>query len=645
MNDEWETIAVGPSVSDEWETIAVGPALDPQSFGSKAYDALARGGSGLFSFASMLGESLSGQGVANQLGSLFSGQPKELASQELARITQERVPKPTSPDALERYSLGGIEAAPMALLGPMSLTNLLSSVGAGVGGEVAKDLGAPEWAGQLFGGLTPQAATSLTKATIRPFYSSGQRALAGQSLLANAGQEGAERLLQNADDVASYAEIANTPSAAAYQQAMRKIPGEGANAMEAALSIKPKEEAVSLLQALAPDAFTGTPQVLKGQVLQQGVLAAADDAWEQAGNIYKALPNADNTVIPLGTVNKNVSEKFASLFGKSKLAPDSDLIRVMEGVSEAPTKTLAEISQLQGDVGATIGKIARSNPKAKELPVLYKIKEELTSAIDDALTSGTGLSKTQVDAFKAAKANYAETGQKFGTPLVKAMTKRGPFGSLEAGAPASTMIPKIIAKPESAKQFMRAMGDNVDMVQQARAGLLDSMPKDFESWGNFFSKKKDVFKELFGKDFPEVEKIMLSIERRNSAAALASKASRSQSGTAQFTTAMQKLVTNGPRALMRALGTGTGTGAAGVAGYSIGNIPGAIAGAALARVVRWAENNIETLIQRAMVEPELRKALLAEGTRANQRKLMQKLVPIAAIMMRGEIADKVKNER
>jgi hypothetical protein len=596
-------------------------------------------------------------GIANDIGNLPRNIGASIASwltdgpetnffsgsQLTDALRRSYVDEPVATDTTQRYLNSIGEMLPSAAIpgGGLGL-RVLSALGAGVGSQGARDIGAPEWVGALAGGVAPNVASGVVKAATRPFYQSGREVLAGKTLLANAGQEGKARLLNNLDDVASYAEVANTPTAAAFQTSLRKIPGEGKDIMERALVDVPSQQAKSLLSRLAPGSLDDVSQVVRGEELQAAIVDQVKKAWDSAGEAFEALQLPAKAKISVSKASKEISSLYDEMFGAGALSPDSDVVKIVSKLTSEKKLPFKTIKALQTETGATIGKIARTNSKATELPVLYKIKEALNTAIDDAVTSGKvlGLSKEKIAAYKLAKANYAKTGKIYGSKLIKDLTKRGDFGSLEAGSPASAVVPKITRTPESAKQFMRAFGADKDLVTKARAGLVDStLTGPIESWPNKFAKKKDVFKELFGDDYKEVEQLIATIARRNNVGTLATRASRGQSATQEFRTQAEKLLVNGPRSIMRLIGSKVATGTAVGTGALTGNIFLGLGAAGMSRVINWAENNIELLLQRAMVEPELRKMLLQKATIAGQRRMMERIIPLAAQIMTTQDKD------
>lgn len=638
------------------------PAIDPdfaewqaaqqpkESFFSKAATSLGRGGVDLLSLLGSAGDIMSGQYLGRMIGSAVSGVPQAPTMMDQAQSLKEQYfPKPQSDSALERIALGGIEALPFAAIpgGPLA-GRIAAALGAGVGGQAAEEVGAPPLAGALIGGFAPGAVASTAKAVFRPLTQSGREYLAGKELLANAGSEGQKRLLSNLDDAASYAEVAGTTPAASFQSAIRRgATGEGREIIERGLVDIPKQQAEDVLRTVAPGSLSGVSQTAKGEILQSKALEKIGKEWDRAGKTFEALQLPKGTKIPVSKYVKEINSTADDILGGGALSPDSDVTKILEKLNSAKQLPFQTIKTLQTEVGATIGKIARSNPKAAELPVLYKVKAALTSAVDDAVESGAavGLPKSKIAAYKAAKKEYARTGQIFGSPTLKKLGKRGDFGNLEAGSPPSAVISTVTKTPESAKQFMRAFKDNKEIVQQARAGLVDdSFKGSIESWPNQFAKKKEVFKEIFGNDYPEVEKLMSQIGRRNATAARATAASRGQSATAEFTTQFQKLIAQGPRTMLRILGSQAATGASVGAGAVTGNLFVGAMGVVASRVANWAEKNIELLLQRAMVEPDLRKQLLLAATKQNQSKLMKALIPFAAGIMAEDPKERMNPE-
>lgn len=565
-------------------------------------------------------------------------------SKQFNTAREDYIGNATPRNTLERYADKALEFLPSAM--SANLLALTSAATSGLGAELAKDAGAPEWLGALAGGLSPTLAGALT----RPLTGSGQRVLAGADLLSNAGGQGRQNLLEalagkidNEFGPTTYAELANSPSAAAFQTAVRKIPGEGANTIEQALVGTADNPGRALLREqalkdLAPDAMQGISPVTRGDAIQPIVNKIVKDAWEDAKDNY--ISPMEPTAIPILDAQTSAIGTQRDLFGNSKLSMDASTRKIFQGLTEGgPVKTFAELDGLRKDIGRTIGKVAKANPKAGELPLLYDMKEQIEKSISDAVDSGTGITRSEAAQLRVAKDAYKETGKTYGSPLVKSITKKGDFGNTEWGTPPSTITKKIIKTPESAKQFAKAFSDNEDLMTQAKGALVDEMDKG-KSWGSYFEKNKDQFKSIFGKDFGKVESIIKNVASEKKVGELASRASDGQSFTSQGVSVAKKLITDGPRQILKVLSNrALATGAGGV----LGQWAGVAAGYAASSVAKWAENNIQTLVAKAMVDPKLLKDLTAEASKASLTRAVTRLVPIIGTELNKTEKPKEKN--
>ena len=665
-DDEWELIGEGPPLSgapdDEWELIGEGPSIEDSPSGFFSLDTLKNLGKSFTKGAVGLGTSIAdynpldyqglqrigsaGSRLADYLrGVEHETTPWEQQLQErslTARVEplrKEYVGDPEPRNTLERYVGKATEMLPAALsLNPAAL---ISAAGAGLGGEAATDMGAPEWLGALLGGIAPAGAGGLIKTATRPFTKGGQQALAGKDLLAQAGKEGRANLEKalassaGADDFGplTYAEMAEAPSAAAFQTAMRKVPGEGSNALEAALATR-QEAREGALKALAPDALEKVPSSIRGNVIQPEAAELTKLAWEKAGNPYKALDASAK--IPITKERGAIAALKDDLFGNSALGMEADTQKVVKAFTEAgDAMSFPALRTLQSEAGEVIGQIKKTKTKSKDLVLLRAMRDRIDEAMEGASKSGA-MDPAQVLAYRRAKEGYKATGAQFGTKTIGDITRQGQFA--QGFKLAEEAVPKRILKDQrSAKEFVTAFGKNKVLMTQARGALVDEMAvKPFESWPRFFDKKKEVFEQIFSKDSSKVKQVLDSIAKEKRVGELAAKASKGQSGTAQFTTVAQKLITGGPRMILKVLGTGLGRTGAAVGGYATGHVSGAVGGYAAASAARWAETNIENLIVRGMADPDLLKVLVARASDQSLRTAVDKLLPvIAASQMKG----------
>lgn len=577
----------------------------------------------------------SGEDSAPTFMELQSQEP--IRRMEAARQSYIGDPNYTGKSAVERYVTEGLAAAPLAFsLNPMAVASAATS---GVGAEVAKDLNINPLVGALVGSVVPGAVAKGASYISRPFTNSGQRILAGQELLDAAGPEGRQNLLNaltgSGDDLTgkTFAELADSPSAAAYQTSKRLTPGEGTNTFENALARRAADRAKEL-QGVTPSTMSDISLAERGGIVQSEAAKIAEGAWAQAGKAYEDI--ADFGAIPVQQAQKDISSLVDKVFGKSKIKIDSQADDVIKGFLNDEPKQLSDLKALQSDAGVIIGRIARSNPKAKELPILSTLRQKIDKALTEA-SKGDAFPAQQVKNLQEARAGYAETGRTYGSRLVKDITRKGEYGEGFRLAPEDA-IKRVISKRDNAAKFMRAYGDQPKLVTQARAALVDQMvAKEATDAGvrlktslNYFDKNKDIFESIFQKDLPKVERVLEDLRSELRVGELASRASGSRSFTTQGVTVAKKLATDGPRMMLRLLGVkGAPVGAGGV-GYAVGNIPGAILGYSAAKVAQWAEGNIQRIIMEGMSDSQILKQLVMPASKKSTESVLRSLIPVLA---------------
>lgn len=134
----------------------------PRTWGNTALDAgnsLMKGVYGVGEFA----QSLTPMGIGNQLAAAVTGIPSYQQQAEGERLSTFGDPELNGANLAERAALRGVEMAPYAIMGG----GIAPAFSSGVGMELAKALGAPEWVGGIIGGVVPGAARGLASKTAR----------------------------------------------------------------------------------------------------------------------------------------------------------------------------------------------------------------------------------------------------------------------------------------------------------------------------------------------------------------------------------------------------------------------------------------------------------------------------------------------
>lgn len=538
----------------------------------------------------------------------------------------------------ERYLNKGIEFIPSALSG--NLLEVTAAVGGGIGAEAAKDVGLPEWAGALIGTVATHGAGTAAKNLAHPLET-----LAGRELLANAGAEGrqniAEALARNGGQgdfgPLTYAELADTPSAAAFQTQVTKIPSESTNAFEAQLAERAQSR-IKELKSTAPDALRQEPESKvfdlvpvedRGRIIQEEASPIVSEAMSDRSEPFSVITEKYGAEqVPILKEKVALAKVVKSRYGESALPPDGDVSKIVDGFLN--TDNIATLSRLRAlDVDATT--VMKKTAKgSNDMAVLAEVKTQINKSIERAVESGKVDPRVSFD-LQVAKDNYKFNTDKFGNKVIKGITDKNMSGFVKT----EESVPKFIIKDqESAKRFTRAFGGNERLMNQARGALLDDAlgKKSVESWPKVYDSKKSQFKELFwrGDDYKKVERVMNDVRSLNRVTELATRASKGQSATAQFNTVAGSLIAGGPRQLIKLAASRAFSGAAlGASAISL-NPGAAIAGLATGAAARWAEKNIESIIIKSMADPDLLKVVSARASDAGMRQAAKKIVPLLA---------------
>lgn len=558
-------------------------------------------------------------------------------SPQLEQVRKEQIGNPYARNGLERYTNKAFEMLPSALsLQPEVVAGALMS---GAGGEGAKDLGLPEWSGQVFTPLAASMLKSGAQAAIRPFTSSGQKILAGRELLANAGKQGEVNLLAALKGFPegsefgpiTYAEMAKTPSAAAFQEAVRKIPGEGSNAIEANL-LERQLNRTKALESVAPEAFSGATPDVRGAFIRNETAPIADEAITKAEQLFTKIDPKRTTRIDVSGSQDFAIKEFEKRFGSSPLGVSKDTDKILNYIAAKPVMTWSEVSGLRQDLGRLAQRVADS----KEAGLLTSIRDNLLTSVDNAAKNNAGMTKEQASKYFNAINTYKDAAENFQQGVGAQIVGKGAYGRFPT--PESAIPKTVIRSPESAKQFMKAFGDKPELVQQARASLIEDLPKDFGRWDTYYQKNSPQFKAIFGEDLDRVQQVLSDIKTQTSVGEMATRASKGQSFTTQGTTVLKSLINGGPRSVLKSLGGSNGAAVGATAGSvmgssiagPIGGFIGAAAGVGASKAAKWSNEAIQKIITQAIADPELLRVITQKTSEKGIKEAAIKLAPTLA---------------
>lgn len=615
------------------------------------------GVAGLGDLTSMVGDVFSGQYTKRKIGESLGVQQEQPAS--LGDMLRSGIDAATGVegstgigDDTLAYKFGSY--LPSSLMGPGSIASKLAlNATASGGGYLGNEVGGPvgEVVGSILGTAAPSVLASVAKSAVRPFSRAGQEVMAGQELLANAGAQGRtnlEKLLTGAAPEGqfgplTYAELADSPSAAAFQTAIRKVPGEGANAIEDALLQRELGQKAAL-QQVAPTSLSGVPTSIRGDVLQRTAADIIEEQMKKAGDPYDAI----NQNLPINIAKERYATGAtrSAITKGSALTLDSNAKAVIDKFIDSPSKTIGDLNKLNKQAGQVMGQIARINPQADEVKLMATVRTQIESALQRAMKTGQ-IDPTDKLAIEGARDHFKNVASTFRTPALKNLTKKGDYGQGFRMKP-ETALKNAISDPKTAEDVRKAFGGNAEIMGNARAGLVDDMAqKPITSWPKYYADKEkgQIFSNLFWKNNSNVKQVMEDISSLNKVGEMATKASKGQSATGQFTTVAKTMLEQGPRAFLKVLNKVGSTGSgAGTFVLSGGNIGATLSAAALSKAATWAENNISLLTAKAIADPDLLAELVKKGTQANQANVAKKLVPLIIKTMGASGASIAGNE-
>lgn len=485
------------------------------------------------------------------------------------------------------------------------------AIGAGYGGAVGAGSGA--------------LITSALKGgsdILEHFTESGRKAKAGEILREVAGQEGASRVLAYADDShfgpRTFAEVAQTPNAAAFEQQMRKEMGDG-NEIMAALAERQANRANAIRSIVPDEPGTVTPDV-RGSSIRESALPvqeAADKAHRTRWNRLTGTGRKFNATIAMDPI----------LAAESQLADPRGFSpatrKILDAVKPRTNDkgeyifprlmTVDEYQRIRSAAGEEFANAA-SQGRNREAALLATVRDSLDQAATVAAAEG-GPSKT-IKGLQKAIEGTRKYQQKFGADAPKAILAKGE-GGFRLG---DSQVPsRILRSPEAAKSFVRAFGKDPDVMAQARGALIDDITKgNPDTWVKAFNRKRPQARAILGDHFNLVAAVMKNLDSELSVGRLAQQATGRGSITSQGITATDflkgkteeiKKLANAGTAMV--FGQLAGYGAGGGAGTVAGGLLGLAAGQSMARAADTAAKQIRALVVRGLRDPEFAKQLLA----------------------------------
>jgi soluble lytic murein transglycosylase-like protein len=506
-------------------------------------------------------------------------------------------------------------------------------VGEAIGGAFYGNKGAEIGAegADILGSMIGPGILEAGGRVITPLVSDkARKALAFEKLLESAGDDGARALntaLDTGDTLAlsgpkTYAEMAQTPSAARLQTVMNQ--GEGANEIAKALGLRAstQEDMLGKLKGV----YLGenvTPAELGNAIRTSGLPLVADKE-RAVEKIWQQLPrDAQINVTGLDDAVLAARRTYETPLGLSSKANKlmnylDDVIPKDEGARSAAALSVDDYLKLRSAAGEVKG-AADANQAASESAIMAALRSNL-----DEKAAGIAAGPIK---------ETARFKQTYDSGAVGDIFKKGEFGQFRLRE--SSIPAKVTTTEEGAKQFAKAFSNEPEMINLGRYALIDDLQKSAggkTDGGRLlakFEKKRGQFKALFGKDLGEVEAVLKDIDSVSEIGRRATAASKGQSATSLFTVA-RKLASTGPLELYEKLGSTTvgmfSTGAA----LSGSGLPAAMASYGTSLLAKKTADEIKQLMVKGIADPEFLKVLRSSATKTNQLKAYQALGAIAA---------------
>jgi soluble lytic murein transglycosylase-like protein len=551
------------------------PVTQPQT-GGTIKDALAVGTGGLINLGDILTFGQLSKGIATVpaigrdiYGLVTGAEPQDYYTEELAKVN---ALKQLYAGQREAAGLTGPETA-LSFMAPIpsgkaqaftSLAPAAKEAGLGLAAYLGSEAGqlvskSPTGAiaGALAAPLTLKGALSGAKgifSTVRPSLDvllgkeEALQQLARSEVVQALGKEGVERLsvAQQVPELLTgtggvpltAAEIAQTPSMAKYQQAIRKMPG-GDNLLEATLAARQTEIGAGLEQ-LAPTAQQGelaamikgtaeeaalskqaqdsalleklglTPEITaqtkleRGAGLLAGLKAQKSEAKKEVDKLWQKVP--DKTKVDAAYALTQAQKDFNSFerlektgmssLGKEVLREVDTLLATKDGRIK-----VGELQALRSAAGTALKEASGKNPR--EVKLMNTLREDLDLiGVEQILTKNADAPKTAIEKWKEAITARKEFGQKFERGITGELLK---VRKLEPIVKASQAVDRILKAPENITEILGKFGQQSDEAVTLRAEMLSRLEKQ-KNPTEFVGKYKDTLKQLFDADYQTVVK-------------------------------------------------------------------------------------------------------------------------------------------
>lgn len=446
---------------------------------------------------------------------------------------------------------------------PGSKGKLAKEAGLGLAaylGSEAAQFAAPDspYAGLVGALVAPagvQGITSATKGAVRAATptldilrgdENALKALAQKEVLQSLGEEGVRRVY-NAQEYPALltgagglpltaAEIAQTPSAAKFQQAIRQTQ-EGGNILEDALQ-KRKDEIGAALERIGPTAQQGelsaalrgtaqeaaiskqtqdfaileklglTPEVLSQTKTERGA-TLLDSLAEQKNQAKPIVDKAWSSVPKKAKVDAAyaltqaqrdfrsfdpLEVKTLSGTGKTVIGEVNRLLDVNDG-----RINVQKLQALRSTAGAALKEASGKNPR--EVKLMKQLREDLDLiGVEQIATKKADAPKTAIEKLKEAIAARREFGEKFERGVTGELLK---VRKLQSTVKASQALDRALKYPENVDDILGKFGKDSEQVVILRAEALSRLEKQ-KNPTEYLGRNKDIYQKLFQDDYKNI---------------------------------------------------------------------------------------------------------------------------------------------
>jgi soluble lytic murein transglycosylase-like protein len=364
------------------------------------------------------------------------------------------------------------------------LGRVASALGAGFGGQAAKDVGAPEVVGSIAGGLVPAGVVGAYKGlsaagrAIVPDYDLAANEAAEAAIKA-AGVDKAKALKalaqENLPKNLRVAEIAKDPGLISIS---KRLEIESPIAKKLGFDLDEARESARQLQILQAQGTIKLPENA-GITIREGFEEGLKQAKKATKEAYDAVTGMPGKV-SLSGAKRKIYDAIIDVGGEESIAPGA-LRRLKEFQSSKATASVDDFIELQKKITSelrTYSRIVKSGQgTTPEIANGYRALAQAARAIDEALVSSAKTGRVPAKtaaALEKAKALRIKQGEMFESYAVGDVLAKDGF---QPKMLPSTVPQRLFRTPEEARQAFKALkatGDS-NAMQDLRSQFFEQL--------------------------------------------------------------------------------------------------------------------------------------------------------------------------